>query len=192
LPHVFADDVGLFIPASPAAFQTLWRCLEIYELASGAKLNLQKSVAIPIAAEPTPDWLQATGCIIAEPGVVYKYLGAPFGLKLTPLIIQNFCLDKLTKKLAQLSSLHLSYTGRIHIVKQILMAIPTYHLMYAQLPLQSSKKLQTLCLEYLWGRSKRGNRKLAFISWQRLTNSKKHGGNAIKDIDAQSKALLAR
>jgi hypothetical protein len=176
----FADDVGLFLPASPSAFQTLRRCLELYELASGAKLNLQKSVAIPIAAEPTPDWLQDTGCIVAKPGVVYKYLGAPFGLKLTPQIIQDFCLDKVTKKLAQLSSLHLSYTGRVHIVKQVLMAIPTYHMMYSSLPVKSTSKLRTLCLEYLWGRSKRGNRKLALISWKHLINSKKHGAIAIK------------
>jgi hypothetical protein len=45
----FADDVGVFIPATNNAYCQLKEHLNLYEKASGAKLNLQKSVVVPIA-----------------------------------------------------------------------------------------------------------------------------------------------
>jgi hypothetical protein len=62
---LFADDVGIFIPATEIAFTALLKCLTTYEAASRAKLNLQKSIITPIALCPIPNWLTNTGCAIA-------------------------------------------------------------------------------------------------------------------------------
>jgi hypothetical protein len=95
--RLFADDVGIFIQAKPNAFQELREHLAIYKKASGARLNLQKSIMVPIACTGVPDWLRTTGCLIAEDDEPIKYLGAPFGSNLSPLTIRNFCLNKLSK-----------------------------------------------------------------------------------------------
>jgi exonuclease III len=189
---LFADDIGIFIPATPTAFQTLKDCINVYEVASGARLNLPKSVVVPVALQDIPAWLHNTGCTIAQPGVIYKYLGAPFGFQLTSESIQNFCLNRLTSKVGKLASLNFSFTGRTVIVKQVLLAIPTYHLMYSCLPKSTSKQIRKICSTFLWGHSKQGKRKVPLIAWQRLVQSKKHGGLSLKDIDTQAKALLAR
>jgi hypothetical protein len=47
----FADDVGIFIPATQHAFNLLKSYLDLYEKASGAKLNLQKSIIIPLSMQ---------------------------------------------------------------------------------------------------------------------------------------------
>jgi hypothetical protein len=51
---LFADDVGIFIPATEQAFEALRNNISLYESASGAKLNLQKSVITPIALSSFP------------------------------------------------------------------------------------------------------------------------------------------
>jgi hypothetical protein len=50
----FADDLGIFIPASEQAFQAIQGALQQYELATGAKLNLHKSVVVPMATQVIP------------------------------------------------------------------------------------------------------------------------------------------
>jgi hypothetical protein len=42
----FADDVGIFIPATEIAFQKVRDAIETYKIASGAKLNLQKTIVV--------------------------------------------------------------------------------------------------------------------------------------------------
>jgi hypothetical protein len=97
----FANDVGIFLPATSEAFKALQDCLDIYQKASGAKLNLQKSIIIPMTLETIPPWLAATGCTISQSEVVYRYLGAPFGVQLTFMAIQEFCLERLTQRFSR-------------------------------------------------------------------------------------------
>lgn len=49
--RLFIDDVGIFIPAEERCFVKLQDALRLYELTSGAKLNLAKLVIIPL--DPT-------------------------------------------------------------------------------------------------------------------------------------------
>jgi hypothetical protein len=90
--RLFVDNVGVFIPATLIAFRELTEHISVYEKASGARLNLLKSIIVPIALTPIPDWLNLTGCQIAADREPIKYLGASYGSNLTALTIQNFCL----------------------------------------------------------------------------------------------------
>lgn len=82
LHRLFADDLGVFIPASETAFEAIKNVLHCYEKASGARLNLLKSVIIPFNLDYIPPWLQESGCIISLSGEIERYLGAPIGLNL--------------------------------------------------------------------------------------------------------------
>lgn len=46
--RLFADDISSFLPVDPVNFQAFQNCIQVYEQASGAKLNLNKSIIIPI------------------------------------------------------------------------------------------------------------------------------------------------
>lgn len=74
--QLFADDVGMFIPAIEGAFHEARDAIVVYEAASGACLNLKKSVVIPFRVCNLRLWLVNSGCIISPPGTVQKYLGA--------------------------------------------------------------------------------------------------------------------
>jgi hypothetical protein len=142
---LFADDVGIFIPAAESAFSELQNCLTYYEEASGAKLNLQKSIITPIAMDAIPQWIKSTGCSITKDGEIHKYLGAPFGTNLASAAIQNFCLDKLAKRITALKPRCISFPGRILLIKQVLQAMPVYHMMYTHLQKSTSTKIERMC-----------------------------------------------
>lgn len=54
---LFIDDVGIFIPVDEHNFQKLQEALRVYKLVSREKLNLEKSVVIPLAMTTIPQWL---------------------------------------------------------------------------------------------------------------------------------------
>lgn len=55
--RLFADDLGMFIPATEQDFMRVEQVLACYELASGTKLNLHKFIVIPLGLEEVPEWL---------------------------------------------------------------------------------------------------------------------------------------
>jgi hypothetical protein len=151
---LFADDVGIFIPATENAFLKLKDCISLYESASGAKLNLQKLIITPIATDIIQPWIINTGCQIASEGKINKYLGAPFGINLTNSAVQNFCLNKLAKQITELKPKCISFTGRVQLIKHVLLAMPIYHMMYTHLQKSTVTKIERLCREFLWGHNK--------------------------------------
>lgn len=125
---LFADDLGMFIPASLSAFNAVKRILGCYESGSGAKLNLLKSIIIPFALDNILTWLIESGCIISNPGEVQKYLGAPIGINLSTDQLHCFFLNKTIAHLSSWSSRMLSFTGRTILIKYVLQAIPIYNI----------------------------------------------------------------
>lgn len=106
--RLFADDMAIFLPTDHTSFQAFYHCISVYEHASGAKLNINKSIALPIGT-PTPEWLKTIGCIIAKPGEVLRYLGAPGGVRLSRTQVQDYCLDRVCKRISKWKSKHLSF-----------------------------------------------------------------------------------
>ncbi|CAM6097625.1 unnamed protein product [Calypogeia fissa] len=190
--RLFADDLGVFIPASELAFNQLKDALSIYELASGARLNLAKFVIIPLALPDIPIWLRQSGGVISEAGMVHKYLGAPIGWDLKPTVLHNFCFDKLGARLALWSARLLTFTGRVLLIKHVFQAIPVYHSMLLHAPDMVCTKMNRLCKDFLWGFNKQGGRKLPLVAWDKLALPKIFGGLGFKSLKYHSRALLSR
>lgn len=74
--RLFVDDVGIFILAIEQRFDKLQKILKLYKTTYGAKLNVSKSIIIPLALPTTPSWLANTSCTINAPGEFQKYFGA--------------------------------------------------------------------------------------------------------------------
>lgn len=189
---LFADDLGMFVPASESHFNEVISCLRKYEAASGSKLNLQKSIIVPFCMESIPNWLSDLGCEISEEGKVQKYLGAPFGTKITPMQVQQFCLNGIRARLSSWTLKTISFSGRVLLIKQVLMAIPVYHMMYVSISKNTSDQIRRMCCDFLWGFNTSGRRKTVLVAWEKLTRSKTQGGLSIKDTKIQSTSLLAR
>lgn len=78
--QVFADDIGMFLETSKANFVAAKEALSLYERISRGKLNMEKSTLVPIDDHPPPAWLADTGCRVARPKEIIKYLGSPIGV----------------------------------------------------------------------------------------------------------------
>ncbi|KAL3683847.1 hypothetical protein R1sor_001869 [Riccia sorocarpa] len=75
LHQLFADDTGLFLQIDRQVFQNTKEVLNTFQLASGAKLNLAKTVVLPLRQTMILTWLQQSECTIATPSDTFRYMG---------------------------------------------------------------------------------------------------------------------
>lgn len=182
----------MFIPTEETAFRQARNCLVVYEEASGARLNLNKFVIIPFGAPQIPEWLSQTSCLISESGTVHRYLGAPWGCKLSDGQLHNYCLDQISERLRTWSTKILTFTGRVLLIKHVLQAIPIYHMMFIKTPMATKKKLEQIFKDFLWGFKKEGGRKAPLVAWTKLIRQKTNGGLGFKSVTTHSATLLSR
>lgn len=108
--------------------------IAVYKGASGACLNLKKSVVIPFGVCDLPLWLVNSGCMISPPGTVQKYLWAPWGTGLEEEQLMDFCLERIGSRLSAWSSRSLSFTGRTLLIRYVLQTIPIFQMMFIHIP----------------------------------------------------------
>ncbi|KAL2609454.1 hypothetical protein R1flu_028027 [Riccia fluitans] len=76
LHQLFADDTEVCIGQQKANFDELLKILEKYELASGAKVNIAKSLVMPLGSKEVPTWVDELGCEVTGSGRALRYLDA--------------------------------------------------------------------------------------------------------------------
>ena len=76
-------------------------------------------------------------------------------------------------------------------IKAVAQSIPTYTMGVFQLPVKLCEELQALCARFWWGQI--GNeRKIHWLSWEKLTRPKSEGGIGFKDLRQFNLAMLAK
>lgn len=81
--QMFADDTLLLLDGTPENLDRAINVIYRFGAASGAKLNLHKSVGLWIShTERTWQWGEEAGLKWLQPGEVTRYLGYPFGLRI--------------------------------------------------------------------------------------------------------------
>lgn len=147
--RLFVDDVGIFIPANEHSFKKLQEAPRVYELASGAKLNLAKSVLVPLAMPLIPQWLRNTGCTSSKPGEIQKYSWASFGNQIKPREMYKFCLDRISNRILGWANRLLTFTGKVLLIQHVLQSITTYHMMYSSAPATLIEQINRLFKDFL-------------------------------------------
>ncbi|KAL2613089.1 hypothetical protein R1flu_024781 [Riccia fluitans] len=97
--QLFADDTGISITASEEQFQRLKEVIGDYEEASRARLNLHKSIVMPLKPSRIPSWFDASGCKLARPGMSFKYLGVDTSCPEDEQTIAKGIVENIMKKL---------------------------------------------------------------------------------------------
>ncbi|KAL3701834.1 hypothetical protein R1sor_019856 [Riccia sorocarpa] len=101
LEALFADDTGLLLQAEEENWRRATEVIHKFEQMSGARLNIPKSIVVPVGFTEPPDWLRTAGCKLAVEGQIWTYLGFLIGVNLTEEQILQWMLDKITKTLNQ-------------------------------------------------------------------------------------------
>ncbi|KAL3676398.1 hypothetical protein R1sor_026346 [Riccia sorocarpa] len=73
--QLYADDTGICLAAPRENFEKLQEILARYELASGAQVNMSKSLIMPMGGAAVPDWVYHVGCEVVDGERSFKYLG---------------------------------------------------------------------------------------------------------------------
>jgi len=113
---MFADDTLLLLDGTKENLDRALTVIDRFGAASGAKLNLHKSVGLWLSSsEHTWQWGETTGFKWLQPGEITRYLGYPFGLRIPQKEKDHKMLAQLRKHLFKWADKKLSLVGRIMI-----------------------------------------------------------------------------
>lgn len=84
----------------------------------------------------------------------------------------------------------LSTAGKEILLKAVAFAMPVFSMNVFELPMQVGFELDSMISGYWWG-STENQRKLAWVSWKKMTFSKQDGGMGFRELHKFNQALLA-
>ena len=99
--------------------------------------------------------------------------------------------EKLAKKLAGWKEKLLSKVGKEILIKVVAQAISTYAMSCFKIPNSLCEEMTNLMRNFWWGQQKE-ERKMAWISWDKLCTPKAQGGMGFKQLKQFNLALLAK
>jgi hypothetical protein len=147
---LFADDTLVFCGASLDQVQALGDFLVCFELVSGLKVNLAKSVVVSVGVVDNVGALaKVLGCSISS--LPLRYLGLPLGSQFKDKASWNGVVEKTTRSLSSWKRMYLSKGGRIALIKSTLFNLPTYLLSLFPIPASVAKRIESIHCDFLWG-----------------------------------------
>ena len=189
---LFADDTMFFTRANEESASALKTILNRYEAASGQSINTEKSSVTFSRKTPVALKTKMKAILnIQKVGGLGKYLGLPehFGRKKKDLF--SSIVDRIQVKASGWSNRHLSPAGKMVMLHSVLTPIPSYSMTCFKLPVSLCQRIQSALTRFWWG-DKDGNRKMAWVSWDKMTQPKVNGGLNFKDFQSFNDAFLAK
>lgn len=189
---LFADDTMFFCRAKVKDCKELVRILGLYETASGQLINKQKSSIFFSRRSSEAVKAKVKQLLqIGKEGGVGKYLGLPEHFRKKKNDLFKAIVDKIRQKAISWSIRFLSGADKLVMLKSVLSAISTYTMSCFQLPVSLCKRIQSTLTRFWWD-SNNQQKKMCWITWDKLARPKWAGCLGLKDIYAFNEALLAK
>jgi hypothetical protein len=171
---LFANDTLIFCEPKVEHIQHLKCLLLCFEAVSGLKINLSKSMIVPIGAMGNLEVLSnILGCRVES--LPLTYLGLPLGATHRDTSIWDVVIEKMEAKLAGWKRMYLSKGGRLTLIKSTLSNIPTYYLSLFQVPVRVAKRLEKIQEDFLWG-GVGDEFKFHLVNWSTICMTTEAGG----------------
>jgi len=123
--------------------------------------------------------------------IPFLYLGIKVGANHRKKVFWNDMIINIRKRLSKWKGRHLSFAGRVMLIKSVISTIPLYYLSIFKMPVSVGKIIRKLQREFLWGWGHEG-RKIAWVRWEHICRTKEDGGLGVKDLDKFNIALLGK
>jgi exonuclease III len=188
----FADDSLLFCRANFMEWGNIQEILDIYEKASGQKLNREKT-SIFFSKNTKEDFKEYIASIsgVSITTQFEKYLGLPAVVGQSRVRVFGGMKGRIWERMQGWKETFLSQAGKEVLLKAVVQAIPTYTMSVFQLPKTLCKDINSLMSKFWWGFKKEDN-KAAWMSWSKLGRTKERGGLGFRDLEWFNLALLAK
>ncbi|XP_058784603.1 uncharacterized mitochondrial protein AtMg00310-like [Vicia villosa] len=99
--------------------------------------------------------------------------------------------ERVWKKVKGWKEKFLSRAGKEVLIKVVAQAIPTYIMSCYRIPENVCKEIESMLEKFWWG-SKEGERKIHWLKWERMANSKRDGGIGFRGIHDFNISLLGK
>ncbi|KAF7152227.1 hypothetical protein RHSIM_Rhsim01G0161700 [Rhododendron simsii] len=169
---LFADDSIIFCRASDQDCEALYRILDLYEAASGQKVNKEKSSVFFSPNTPIP----RRNLLAAKVGITMeahgaRYLGLPVFHGNSKRDLFSYVKDNTIKRLRRWKDNQVNHAGREVLLKSVVLSLPNYAMSCFRLPKTILQQISSEVSRFWWG-SKEGERKIHWIKWDRLSYAK--------------------
>lgn len=189
---LFADDSLLFFKAEVIQAMRIKEALDLYERCTGQLIN-PKECSLLFSALCPQERQDGIKAVLQVERTCFddKCLGLP-----TPdgrMKAEQFqpIKERFEKRLTDWSERFLSLAGKEALIKSVAQALPTYTMGVFKMPERFCEEYEQLVRNFWWGHEK-GEKKVHWIAWEKLTSPKLLGGLGFRDIRCFNQALLAR
>jgi hypothetical protein len=189
---LFADDSVVFMEATSSSMEALRSVLRKYEVSSGQKVNYTKS-SIFFGKSCEEEARQELKNIIGIgcEALSEKYLGLPTVVGRSKGGAFKSLTDRSRGKVSGWKGQGLSKAGKEVLVKSVLQSVSTYAMGCFQLNKGQCNSLKYIASRFWWGAAD-GQRKVHWVGWDRMCESKRDGGMGFRNYEVFNQALLAK
>ncbi|XP_010474601.1 PREDICTED: uncharacterized protein LOC104754160 [Camelina sativa] len=189
---LFADDSMFYCKKSDSEINQVISIIEEYSLASGQRVNYEKSSVY--FGKLIPD--EERGNIKHNLGINQEggegiYLGLPESFKGSKVNTLSYLKERMHQKVNGWQSLFLSPGGKEVLLKAVAMALPTHTMSCFKLPTAICKQLTSVMSDFWW-QNKQDSRGMHWTAWEKLSKPKAVGGLGFRDIEDFNLALLGK
>lgn len=178
----FADDSFIFFKANEPECAALKDVLSCYEKSSGQKINYSKS-CVSFSRNVPMDMQDSLALALNVERVDkhHKYLGLPMDISHSKIDAFGFLKERIDKKIQSWRGKNLSAAGKEVLIKAAIQSIPTYIMSCFEIPKQLCHEMQQSMARFWWG-SKGDGKKIHWLAWDKLCESKGEGGDGFQKI----------
>ncbi|GJV77012.1 RNA-directed DNA polymerase, eukaryota [Tanacetum coccineum] len=192
ISHLFYADDAVFIGEwSESNMENIVIMLKCFFLASGLKINIQKShiMGVGVADGLIHQAASLIGCAIMK--TPFRYLGVLVGNNSLRCSAWSDTIHKLRSRLSKWKVKTLSVGGRLTLLKSVLGASPIYNLSIYKAPITVLKEMERIRSNFFKG-ADYNDRKISWVSWDKVLASKKVGGLGVSSYYALNRALILK
>ncbi|WVZ85202.1 hypothetical protein U9M48_032152 [Paspalum notatum var. saurae] len=173
---LYADDIVLFFKASTVEAMAIKRILQAFGEASGLVANLAKCSITPICVDEntTAAIAQVLECRVANFPI--RYLGLPLSSGPLPRAEVHKVVEAVQRKLPPCHGPLMARSGRLVLIKSVLMAMPIFAMMGNRLPAWAKEEIDAMCRRFLWAVDDQSVKGKCLVSWPVIARPKPLGG----------------
>ncbi|KAM0028414.1 putative RNA-directed DNA polymerase [Helianthus debilis subsp. tardiflorus] len=188
---IYADDVVFLGEWSDVNALNLRRLLRCFYLVSGLKVNLSKCSVYGVGVDNVEAQRMADILVCNKGSFPFKHLGLVVGANMN--LIRNWkpVIDVFKNRLSLWKAKHLSYGGRITLLKSVLNSLPTYFFSLYKAPVKVLEILERLRRVFFWGGSDVDSH-MSWMAWEKVIAPIEYGGLGFGSLRDSNLAMLSK